>query len=229
MLATINHHTDIARLLIAENAADLTARNSENTSALELAQSGGDTAIAELIITAYPQTFDHAISIGNLATVQRYIADPDTYHIRDRLDHALVCAAKGGYNKIVCALLQVPGITAARTDEDGCTALIYAVTRCEPETLQALLKAPQLDVNAHSNSSGWTALMFAAAFSNISAVTDLLHDKRVDLHARNHYQHTARELAHNDVKGHTILRLLDEAERARPIIQEAGHEIRQKR
>jgi ankyrin repeat protein len=165
--------------------------------------------------------FLNAAATGDVLTVKEYLAantkNTDINAITDASgNNALILAAKNGCSEVVLTLLKAPNITATQRDNDGYSALMYAVTRCNIETLQALLTVTKLDVNAQCNTSGWTALMFAVSFSNTPAVEILLQDKRVNLMIRNHSEHTAKDLLHaHDEKQHIIIRLFNEAERSR--------------
>jgi ankyrin repeat protein len=107
-------------------------------------------------------------------------------------------AALDGQTERVKALLE-SGFDPNAKDDQGRTALMFAVTNRHPESTKALLEH-RADVNLHAN-DGSTALMLAASAGDLDSVRALL-SKGADV-AASFFQTGKTSLRLAQEKGHT--------------------------
>lgn len=164
MIASYNHHKEIAELLI-DNGASIEAKNDVGNTALLYACQGNEFAIATLLLdhNADPNNYDQT-SASPLYWALAYQMEPLAIHL-----------IKKGAN-----------VNAIST-ETGQTVLMASFINELPE-VGNLLIAKGANVNTINKKDGQTALMAAAAH-NYVATTKLLLEKGADVNivARNTY------------------------------------------
>lgn len=99
-------------------------------------------------------------------------ADPMIKNLNDQA--TLQVAARNDSPKIIEALIAVESVDVNAVDFNGETALHYAATYGFPNSVRALLKHPDIDVNTQSTISGITALHGAAYEVSMGCVRALL-------------------------------------------------------
>jgi ankyrin repeat protein len=108
----------------------------------------------------------------------------------------------------VLALLQTPDIDVSAADRFGDTALHLAAQYGRTETVNELLQAPGINVNAAANRLGYTPLHLALAGGHTEIVNALLGAPGVDVSAADHYGDTALHLAALNGRTETVNALL---------------------
>lgn len=99
-------------------------------------------------------------------------------------------AAKTGNSDVIQKLI---GKVDVNAQDNGYTALMYAVFYNHENIVKLLLQVPNININARNN-NGWTALMFASKMGNQNIVKLLLNNSDIDVNV-NTIDGTALSLA----------------------------------
>lgn len=94
--------------------------------------------------------FESAVREGDVDKVKVYLlrGDVDLNRRNEKDgDTPLIVAARRGHTKVLELLLEDPRVNPNKTDREGYTALMHAVTTVQPLSVQHLLDSPRVDVN----------------------------------------------------------------------------------
>lgn len=109
-------------------------------------------------------------------------------------DRAIYYAAKLGLTKLMECLCDNGYSLEEKLDEDGKTALLYAVLYGQITTIKWLIEKSGADINAQDN-LGDNAFSLAASKGNINIVRYLRNEQKMDIEHRNNDDNTALILA----------------------------------
>ncbi len=111
----------------------------------------------------------------------------ETYEATPGLtEEFLRIAAACGEADTLRQCLATPGVDVNHTQEDGITALLYAVARNDTEITKLLLAAPGIDVNKAETTYGITPLLVAAGNGYAEIVKLLLGVPSIDVNRADH-------------------------------------------
>lgn len=153
MFAARRSNQDMVSLL-KNHGASISLKDTSGETAVSIAESAGQSAIAAQMQSATDVPFVPSGS-GN-----------------DQLSQNLLLAASMNRLDVFQHLLQQGASIESRT-KDGTTALMHAADHGSLEVAKYILTSSRIDVNAQ-NEIGWTALMFASRRSNSDMATLLL-------------------------------------------------------
>jgi ankyrin repeat protein len=168
---------------LLRDKANVNATQGDGATALHWAAHWDDLATADLLIAAganlnakndYSATpLSLACTNGNPAMVEKLLAAGANPNLASAVGETpLMRCARTGNADAVKALLAKKALIAARTTEQGQTALMWAVSQKHPEAADVLIKAGA-DIKARSK-AGFTPLLFAARVGDVGSAKVLL-------------------------------------------------------
>ncbi|RLL93055.1 hypothetical protein CFD26_100455 [Aspergillus turcosus] len=179
MVAALNGHEKIAKLLVETPTCNIDAENSNRRRALSYAVQGDCEAIVQLLI-------DRGTDVNN----------------RDQWETALAIAARLGHATIVSLLLRHGADPNLGHYCRGRVPLHWAAANNSVSLVRLFLADPRIDVNAREH-WGWPALFLAVQMGQRTIVNDLLSHPMIDLKITDICGRTAlmdaTELGHLDI------------------------------
>jgi ankyrin repeat protein len=184
MLAAEKGHLTTVQALLGAPDIDIDAQKLDGATALIVAAANGKNDLVKALIDkggdvnirahdGWPPLI-FAAEKGHLTTVQALLSAPDI-DIDAQISNgvtALYLAALNGKDEFVKALINKGANVNVRTN-DGWTPLVSAAEKGHLTTVQALLGAPDIDIDAQ-NVSGATALIFAAMHGHLTTLQRLI-------------------------------------------------------
>ena len=174
----LGDHTDIVKLLI-DAKADVNAKDNNGYTALMMASHFDNINIVKLLIDAKA---DVNAKDNNGNTVLMYAMSKSAKILKKagakNISRNIFEAAQSGDTGFIINYIKNGGNVNLK-DQDGKTALIYAVEKKDDNIVKLLIDA-KADVNVRSH--GWTVLMDAQGSTNIM---NMLIDAGADVNARN--------------------------------------------
>lgn len=154
-------YTNIAKLLLAAGA-DVNLKSKSGWTALEQAACKGNYSIVELLSKIQGIDVNSQDEHGSTALIWAAykLLESD---LRSISVHAT--NSKITYSWIMNYLIKTPGININIQNNDGYSALHWAVSRCYDERVQILLKKPDIKLNTR-NKKNQTPLMIAIERAN---------------------------------------------------------------
>ena len=127
----------------------------------------------------------HLCRVGNLDKVRRALARGEDVNSKDEFDRTgLVLAVLHKRNSVVRLLLEQPTVDLNCTNQNGTTALHYAVDDDNVEGVRMLLADPRLNTVNHKDKWGRTPGMAAMKWKSVNALRELVNHPSVDLDTR---------------------------------------------
>ncbi len=219
-LAASHGHTSLVTLLL-EAGAHATLTDTNDQTAQQVATAAGHTATATTLdtyTTAMPTQWWQAVKAGDAALVQRLVGNGMDVNTQDAAGRtALHHASLQDDTAVVTVLLAVAGIDAELPDNDGKSAVNYALQHLldyyEAGGKNRNREWPTLNVYVAFYESLGTELLEVAAGGDVARVRYLI-DNKVQISVRNKDGSTALQLA--AANGHTeIVKLLLDASNGR--------------